>query len=127
MERETNNVLSDDVKTDSKRAISGDKGKSKQIQRRLASSSENKYNFLHRLANSNDKVLKKKFLDNKVIISHNFINNNNIEVANVTKLDQESNVKTNINNKMTYNNKYYIYKTFNKFNVNKNIISSKIN
>ena len=121
LQRETNIVLSDDVKTCDKRAISGDKVNSKQMQSRLGSSSESKYNYAHRLANSNDKVLKRNFLDNKGIISHNFINNNNIEVAKVTKLNQESNVKTNINNKIFYNNKYYNYKTFNKSNGNKNI------
>jgi len=120
LQRETNIVLSDDVKTGDKRAISGDKVNSKQMQSRLGSSSESKYNYAHRLANSNDKVLKRNFLDNKGIISHNFINNNNIEVAKVTKLNQESNVKTNINNKIFYNNKYYNYKTFNKSNGNKN-------
>ena len=121
LQRESNIILSDDVKTDDKRAISGDKEKSKQKQSRHGSSSDNKYNFTHRLAYSNDKVLKRNFLDNKRIISHNFINNNNKEVAKVTKLNEESNIKTNINNKMIYNNKLYNNKTYNKFNGNKNI------
>ena len=125
LQRETNIVLPDDVKAEGKRAISGDKVKSKQTQSRLGSSSENKYNFAHWLTNSNDKILKRNFIDNKGIISCIFINNNNIGVTKVTKHNKESYVKNNINNKKFYNNKFYNYKTFYKFKENKN--STKLN
>ena len=121
LQRETNIVLSNEVETHSKRAISGARMKSRQTQNILDSYSENKFNFEHRAANSNDKVLNKNYLYKKGIFSYNYFNNNNIELAKVTKLYKEPDFKTNIRNNIIYNNKFYNYQTFNKFNANKNI------
>ena len=127
LKRETNIVLPNEVETHGKRTISGARMKSRQTQNIFDSSSENKFNFEHRAANSNDKVQNKNYIYKKGIFSYNYFNNNNIELAKVTKLYKEPDFKTNIRNNIIYNNKFYNYQTFNKFNANKNIISSKNN